>query len=383
MTGDILDYSELVARYETGLIENLRNFGFQTEYLDLWVPDEDLTRSLVNLFDAAAEAGRKSLAVRIPTSALTLLKQAGLPKLAAQRGQLTIEETGETAILRMDDLSLAAPVASASSQTVRSAAENAPRLATLAREDEPARQPERLSAPYRQTLSSAATNNSAPAPSSGLASAHATIDGLELEALIDPQTHVIIAMKASGARNAVAESLIAVLAGICEGLPVLEAADHGSIRLEFLLRGDSERPRAGIVIPETVDPAFRFTTALLRALLSNYRQITGFRGRENAFNTVPGPLWMQADEDRRRALLAQTFAAGGFSVEDVNVVAIEYDVRVVVGLDGLLAKNPAKAIVALERCIKKNLDDRLELFLAEVKDSNKLRRLSEPKSVKS
>ena len=78
MSEDILDYTDLIARYETGLIENLRSFGFQTEYLDLWVPDANLSRSLLNLFDTAAEVGRRSLAVRILADAVAELKRAVL-----------------------------------------------------------------------------------------------------------------------------------------------------------------------------------------------------------------------------------------------------------------------------------------------------------------
>jgi hypothetical protein len=89
---------------------------------------------------------------------------------------------------------------------------------------------------------------------------------------------------------------------------------------------------------------------------------------------------MQASEAERRAILQRAFAAGGFPATDVNVEAIEYDVRVVVSLGGSLGGSPARVTADLERCIKKHADGRLELFLIELKDSNKLRRLSEPKS---
>lgn len=172
---------------------------------------------------------------------------------------------------------------------------------------------------------------------------------------------------------------MAVLARVCVGLPVFEAADHGAIRLEHLLRGDAPRPRPGIVIPETVDPAFRLVSALLRAMLTEYRSRTGYSDRTNTFDARPGPRWMNADDDGRRALLAEAFTKAGFQPKDVGVVAIEYDVRVVVSLGEAFAKDPARALAALERQMKHSIDGRLELFLSEVKDSNKLRRLSDQK----
>ena len=381
MSEDILDYSDLIRRYETGLIENLRNFGFQTEYLDLWVPDANLSRSLLNLFDAAAEVGHRSLAVRVPANAIAGLKQAGLPDLAAKRGRFSIEDGIGGAVLRIADLHIvkasshAAPAPSQGTVDARAA-----RAATEILIDVAPRQPQGLSEPYATHLATADKGLPAPSPRPGLVQAQAEIDGLTLAAAIDPTNHSIQGITANGARSGVLRDLLAVTAGLCHGLPVVEAADHGAIRLEYLLRGDAPRPRAGIVIPETIDPAFRFISALLRALLADYRNKTGFRDTANTFDVAPGPRWMQADDAARRAQLAEAVTLGGFLAGDVIVVAIEYDVRVVVSLGGTLAKDPARALAALERHIKQHVDGRLELFLTEVKDINKLRRLSEQKS---
>ena len=380
MSDEVLNYVDLVARYEAGLIENLRSFGLQAEWLDLWVPDEDLSRSLLNLFDAATEVGRRSLAVRIPADAIAGLKRAGLLDQAAERGRLSIEPDGGSAVLRISDLHVVATPARAARAAPSPQPPPAARAASGSDVAEQAlRQPMTLSEPYAAPLA-AADKTVAAAPLAGLVRAQAEIDGLVLDADINPRDHVIHAMTASGARGKLANDLAAAMAGLCKGLPILEAADHGAIRLEYLLRGDAARPRAGIVIPEAIEPAFRFMTALLRALLADYRRKAGFQETANTFDVHPGPLWSQADGATRRTMLADAFAAGGFPITDINIVAIEYDVRVVVSLDGKLAARQASLVAALERCIKKHVDGRLELYLTEVKDSNKLRRLSEQKS---
>lgn len=382
MSDDILDYADLVARYESGLIENLRSFGFQTEYLDLWVPDEDLSRSLLNLFDAAAEVGHGALALRIPVDAVAGLERAGFPGLAAQRGRFSMEPGPGGAILRISDLRVVAEPSTAAHDSLPSrrmadaaAARPEPQICA----DEAFHQPLTLSEPYATHLAAAGKCVPVRPVGVGLVQACAGIDGLILEAAIDPKDHVICGMTVTGARGKTFGDLLSVLAHICRGLPVLEAADHGAIRLEYLLRGDAPRPRPGIVIPEMVDPAFRFVSAILRALLANYRQKTGFRDSANIFDVLPGPHWMQADEAGRRAQLAEAIARSGFVPEDVTVVAIEYDVRVVVSLGPALTINSAHALAALERHIKQHVDGRLELFLSDVTDSNKLRRLSEQK----
>lgn len=383
MSGDVLDYADLVARYEAGLVDNLRSFGFQTDYLDLWVPDENLSRSLLNLFDAAAEAGHKSLAVRISAEAAADLKLAKLTDQAASRGQVQFEANGGSVILRITDLHVAATPTRADRAAVSAQASAAARTSaveTAGRAEAALRQPTALSQPYASNLASATGNAPAVPVPPNVVHASAGIDGLVLEADINPADHVIRAMRATGARGRIACDLIAATTQLCQGLPILEAADHGAIRLEYLLRGDSARPCPGILVPETIESAFHFVSALLRAVLADYRQKSGFKSKTNTFDVMPGPAWMQASDAERRTLLQRAFAAGGFPAEDVIVVAIEYDVRVVVSLGGGLSGSPASVTADLERCVKKHADGRLELFLTEVKDSNKLRRLSEPKS---
>lgn len=382
MSEDILDYADLVARYESGLIENLRSFGFQTEYLDLWVPDEDLTRSLLNLFNAAAEVGQHSLAIRVPADALDELKQSGLPALAAKHGRLSIDAKKGAVVLRITDLRIVAATPSAA-QTAAPLPRVTDSRAAVTNVEAPLgkvlRQPASLPEPYASALRAADKGSLAPLARTGLIQARTEIDGLLLEAAIEPKDHVIHGLVATGARSAPFDDLMLLLTHICRGLPVFETADHGAIRLEHLLRGDAPRPRPGIVIPEAVDPAFRFVSALLRGLLADYRNKTGYNDRTNTFDVTPGQRWMDADDVARRAQLADAFARAGFPPSDVVVMAIEYDVRVVVSLGEIPAKDPARALAVLERQMKHFVDGRLELFLSEVKDSNKLRRLSDQK----
>ena len=379
---NILDYADLVARYETGLVDNLRSFGFQTEYLDLWVPDEDLTRSLLNLFNAAAEVGQHNLTIRIPAGALNELKEAGLPALAAKHGQLSIDDGKDGAILRITGLrvvTLTSPGAASAMPSAKSVDSQATIASQQIRPDEAPRQPESLSEPYAGALKAAGKSEFPASDHPDLVRARAEIDGFVLEAAIDPKDHVIQGLTSNGARNAMLGDLLAVLSHICRGLPVLEAADHGAIRLEYLLRGHAPRPRPGIVIPETVEPAFRFVSTLLRALLADYRGKTGYRDKTNTYDTMPDSRWLQADDAARRAQLAEAFSRAGFQLADVIIVAIEFDVRVVISLNETAVKDPAHALAILERHMKHFVDGRLELFLSELKDTNKLRRLSDQK----
>ncbi|MBC7905459.1 MAG: hypothetical protein H7Y60_01770 [Rhodospirillaceae bacterium] len=372
-----LDYDDLVARYNTGLVDNLRSFGFHTDYLDMWVPDEDVARSLLNLMEAAATVGCPALSLRLGAESLASLDFAGFEAAAAGRGRVVLTREGQGAILSVTELRApAATVVAVNRTEAKRAADTAVAAAAIAR---PLLQPQDLAPLYSAAIAALAAAVPAPVcPPANAIKVTAQRDGLVLDAWIEPQTHIIRAVAHHGARSPAARGLAEAMAQAVMGLPVLEAADHGMIRVEFTLRGHiAHRPVAGIVTPEAADPAFALGSALLRDLLAEYRRVTGFAEIHNDFDPGPGPAWMAADEDTRRRMLTDALAADGFPLALIDISAIEYHVRVVLSLSGELGADAARALVALERCIKRRVDDRLELFLSELKDSNQTRRLSE------
>ena len=59
-----LDYERLVSEYNHDLFHVLRGHR-SLEYLEMWVPDEDPIKSLLNMVEAAEMAGRTSIAIRL------------------------------------------------------------------------------------------------------------------------------------------------------------------------------------------------------------------------------------------------------------------------------------------------------------------------------
>lgn len=385
MTDAVLDYVKLVSRYQTDLVDNLRGFGFQTDYLDLWVPDEDISCSLLNLLDAAATAGRETLAVQLPATLAAKLRQSDFLALAAERCICTLHDYDDGLVLKFDKVRLPSagrPVTSSDNPQVRQTA--SPRQnddAGAAKAHLPLQQPAQIGPLYVGAIANLAA---AAKPTPALTSAPdniivtASCDGLRLQVAVSTD-HTVLALHYDGARTAVAIGLAEAMRQMLVGLPILEIAHHGAIRLEYRLRGDAAPPTPvpGIAIPEASDPAFAVVNHLTRQLLADYREKTGYTTRRNLFDVAPGLGWMRANEAERRKMLLDALVKDGISPQQVSIIAIEYDVRVVISLDGELARNPADHMLTLERSIKRHVDGRLELFLAEVKDHNKLRRLSE------
>lgn len=99
---EILDYEKLVMEFEESLLTKLRGHASSADYLELWVPDSDPVKSLLNMADAAQLGGKPSIVVRIQHSTLD---EAGVDRLRAEMGSadaLSVENEGNAWRLKIE-----------------------------------------------------------------------------------------------------------------------------------------------------------------------------------------------------------------------------------------------------------------------------------------
>jgi len=101
---DILDYDELVTDFETKLITQLRGHGTEADYLEMWVPDEDAVKSLINMIEAAGAYGRDNIAIRIASERLAGEQLTSLATLAEELGKVSIEAGADTVLIRVTEI---------------------------------------------------------------------------------------------------------------------------------------------------------------------------------------------------------------------------------------------------------------------------------------
>lgn len=102
MTG-ALNYEVLVRAFEEALVTKLRGHGAEADYLEMWVPDEDPVKSLLNMVEAAAAYGRDDIAVEVAAATLSdaqvnellaILRDIGVPQVTSRADGRLIEVTG-------------------------------------------------------------------------------------------------------------------------------------------------------------------------------------------------------------------------------------------------------------------------------------------------
>jgi len=137
---------------------------------------------------------------------------------------------------------------------------------------------------------------------------------------------------------------------------------------------------AGIVTPESVEPAFGPLTAAVRELLADYRQRSGYAETDNRFDTEPSPGWRALTVEQRiariQAALDELGARRGLRAGDVVCTRLDRVARATVEFrTALPAQQKAVLMMAFEHELKDVVEPTVHLYQEEMHDKNKIRRL--------
>ncbi len=387
ISANVVDYEQVTGSYESTLNTQLRGFRGGARFLEHWVHDPDPVKSVINMIEAAATDGLADVTVLLGARSQAALDLGRLDELAGALGEVTTEaqEGGLALTVRFTSAAAAAPGLGAEARDRARRAREA-RDARLRAQAGPAPAPARdgLHPVYReavrQILSGALTHEGLVATMPGVERLSIARDGWVLEAFVDSATHRVRVARHRGARK----ETRALLEGLCammEDKPLIECADHAVIRLEYRLRDRlQERPVAGLVTPESVEPAFGPLGVAVRGLLAEYRRRTGYDVIENRFDPEPSAGWKALTAEQRmaqvQAALDVLVAQHGLRPGDVVCTHVDRSTRTTVEVRAELpARSKAALMMDLERGLKARVESMLHLYQAEMHDKNKIRRL--------
>lgn len=388
ISANLVDYDQVTGTYVSGLNTQLRGFRGGARFLEHWVHDPDPVKSIVNMIEAAETAGLADVTVLFGARTQAALDMARLDKLAGELGQVAKEarEGGLSLTVRFSRQAahVAGLGAEARDRARRAREARDARLAAQARMATPRAPIDGLHPVYRgavaEILSGPLAHEGTPAATPGLSLLESGQGGWRLSVLVDPASHRVRVARFRGAQGD-ARALLEGLCAIMEDKPLLECADHAVIRLEHRLRDRGQaRPVAGIVTPESVEPAFGPLTAAVRELLAEYRQRSGYAEKENRFDPEPSARWRALTAEQRKAriqtMLDELVTRRGLKPGDVVCTRLDRVARATVELRAdLPAQRKALLMMALERELKDALEGTIHLYQEEMHDKNKSRRL--------
>jgi hypothetical protein len=85
-----LDYDRLVRDFENSLVTTLRGHRAGEDYLDMWVPDEDPVKGILNMVEAAQAAGRRGIEISVLLTTLPASRHQELRRLVARLGSVEL-----------------------------------------------------------------------------------------------------------------------------------------------------------------------------------------------------------------------------------------------------------------------------------------------------
>lgn len=185
----------------------------------------------------------------------------------------------------------------------------------------------------------------------------------------------------SGASDPLVLGTLDVFCQVIEGLPLQEAADHGSIHALERIRGDSlAMPVEGILTPRSAGGAFSLCEHLIRDILAQHQAATGDKTTQNFWNPPLSASWRAKSADERLAalqpLVSRFVADNNLNAGDLQITEIEKARRIVVKFgSGLRHEQKPILLMQFERHVRRATGDRLEVYMEEMKDNNQIRRL--------
>lgn len=168
----------------------------------------------------------------------------------------------------------------------------------------------------------------------------------------------------------------------CLGVSLREAADHAAIYATHRLVNSGTVPRGnGVVLPGNASPALVRAQRLLRQVYGS--RVQGIPASEEDWNFEDRGLshaWVSqgkgAKASRIRACLAEFCAREAMAPELLAIVDIDkYDRIDVRFAEEVSVQLKPKLLMAFERYLRLQTGERLELFVSEMKDLNRIRRL--------
>jgi hypothetical protein len=385
-----IDYERLVEDYNKSLTTVLRGFKAGAEFLETWVPDEDDLKSILNILEAAEGDGVKEILIYIGSTTLRNLDLGRLKEFAGRAGVVEIDANGEGVNLKVSltgktlstrewisepRIKVPSKSGSIAEGVQETPGERACGIATVqdfGRSVHPV---------YREGLQKAlqfCSHEGVLNMEPGVELVQAFHEDIVLAVHIEASNHRVRKARYQRPASDVRKGVLEVLCRIMEGKPILECSDHAVIYLEHELRDHLQPPPVpGVVTPENADPVFALPTLLVRKLLAEYRQRTGFTPTANFYDPPSSAQWRALSENERVKCI-QVAIERHHAGRGMEVVGVEGLKRVVVKFNGEVdSAEKQKRLIQVESFIKNAIDPVLQVYMLPKVDQNKIRRIND------
>ena len=347
-----LNYKQLVKNYWDSLTSVLRGFHSGVEFLELWVPDEDHIKSIINLVEAAQDFGQNSFELFLDNEVVNQMKVNLLKNELQNLAFIEYQSQIDGLLIQFSQLAEYDSFKNVSHLYLKG-----------------------IQSAYQKPNGSDLEQNS---EQTIIKSSHQSIN---LTALVDSKTHIIIDAIHKGSQTPVEKGLMNAFCLVLRNLTVIEASDHGLLHLEEYLRNPIyQNDKIGIIIPESMDPMFKLPLKLVRELLHQYKEKTDYAPEVNTFVPKISEEWIHLDETQKMKQLQQVIDSfcqkTHYNRRYLNITRLDNNANIIVenfSEDSDIYMQ-GTVLIQFERYIKQMIAKPIQVYLEELEDHNLKRR---------
>ena len=382
---EFIKYEDLVSKHNSQLIDKLRLHGSEDEVLSLWVPDENITKSFINLVSSLIEAKRDSYKIsfaeqlfsEIVISEITKYFQNNLnveyqilnKRIYCTLNNLTKSKFEKESLKEGQALELVSEVDYKYGEVFK---KNIPNNLLSVIENYSKKKK------YQETLIS---NNSHVILSS-------KNENCSISISYDIKSQLVVGFFYENKQNIKINGICEMIGELGINLPVLEFCEHILLKsIHQFINLSPAFKKSAIILPNNMGFEFMTINLVLQDLLKRLKddKIDGKNSKINFYDKMPDQNWLSLSEKEKEYKVIQNIR--NFEVESelkkgvINFLSITEDLdkwplRITISLsDEVELIIRPKLLRVLEKSLRKNLESTLQIFYEESKDKSKIRRL--------
>ena len=364
----IYNYNLLYNNYKNNLLNKLRAFGDGDE-LSLWVANEDISISVLNLIDALEDI---NFLIEFEQISYFQIKKEFLIKKLELEGKLIFNDNKfSIEFVR-------------SSDALQTTVQKVDKIKKTKKENEIKIDPDEnklIKDDYLLNLKKIQISKNISGISKTLSSLikiNYSDDKCSLSLFVNPSNHHVVEGHFSAvSKNETIEIFAKYFINLIIDLPIDEAKDHLLIRIEYILRPVKTVEGKGIILKHTAGTIFKYFQEIINNLHLEYISKNNVKIGVNFYDYKIPEDWVQLSSDEKFTVLKKKIDV--FNVEHCKecpliLVDIADSNRLFFSLeDKMLHRFNNRLFIKLERFLNDSLNLKFEVYYVNRKDENKLR----------
>ena len=376
-----INFKELTSNYDQNLLDNLRGFGKDDEYLKFWVPGTDNYQSFLNLIDALIESKifKFKISFRKVSNENEFFKKIDETLINI----LNFNKNNSDYEIILDNNKYSEfkdKNKKKFKKEVELKVDNT-KITTIEKNNE------NLNILYKENLAQFTPNNYY----TNKIQLNKNIfkkKFIEIDLFFEIKNNIIINVFHNSNKSNDIEKLINLFFDIIINKNIQEAADHGVIYLEEKIRKFNDiKVTPGIILPNQGGEYFNVLNRIIRDIFKNYKIKNNLKFDVNKNYFIMTEKWKSFTEKEKLQkinIILDKIKSTNVNLEDesISVNKIENNFKIYLDVDKNFSKLQREQNILLEIEAKfKTLDDTLEVFVEEILDQNKLRLKNSPQKI--